>query len=436
LMKSAFHLPEKVVTIMGAQPNILMIMVDSLRPDRLGCGGNPSALTPNMDALASSGAFMSQNFCPMPSSAPSRASIFTGRFPHAHGVEINDLPLPETEVTLPELLQEAGYLTAGTPELDPGLDRGFEEIFPAPKEARQPGDAETVEELSYPTTLIADGTVDWLSRNAGNDPWFIWVDESIHEPWRPPQPYRSLFDPEYDGEGVSKLMMYHPDMEEKEKRHLLALYDGEAALMDKNIGRILGSLDDAGIRRETMVLLVSDHGVFLGEHDFFKKPPFLFDPLIRTTLIIAWPERIPPIRVSSLTHIVDVMPTVLDLVGLPIPERTHGKSIRPLFSDGERILHPAVFTEFCPYKGTEAAAVRTQRWKYIHNHSVGHIPWSGDYSPGEVFEEAGLEREMLFDLSEDPLESRNLLEEKPEVAGRMKSLLLDWLMETRDAAAR
>ena len=427
-------------------PNILMIMVDSLRPDRLGCGGNGSAMTPNLDHLASSGAFLGNCFCPMPSSTPSRASIFTGRFPHSHGVRVNDIPLPSKEVTLVQILSEAGYQTAATPKLYLGFEKGFSQVESIetylsldlePQGMDRKGqsdntrDKDSEEVLRYHTTLITDSAIKWLECQE-DKPWFFWVDyESTHEPWRPPEPYGSMFDKDYDGPDVSGPRMYEPDMGRREREHMMALYDGEVALVDKNIGRIIQVLHKLDLRSDTLIILLADHGVFLGEHDFFKKPPFLYDPLIRSTLIFSWAKGIlPGTRVGSLSHLCDVMPTVLDLIEQPIPDACQGNSLASILQGQERKIPDVVFTEFCEYKGTAVKAVRTQAWKYIYYRSVGDIPWSGDYAPGEVFGKAGLEKEMLFDLSKDPSESTNVARSHRDVTANLRSLLIDWMVDT------
>jgi len=434
----------------GRMPNVLMVMVDALRPDHLGCGGNSSVRTPNIDRLASSGAFFENTFCPMPSSAPSRASIFTGRFPHAHGVRVNGPPLPSKEITLAQILSEAGYLTGATPKFSSGFERGFSEIgverslgLPVlDRAAREekgfmdvsgPDEGPSEEESRYHTTIVTDATIEWLRKHR-DDRWFFWLDyHHPHEPWHAPEPYGSLYDPDYEGPDVSCPSMYEPGMGERERRHAVALYDGEVALVDKNIGRVMITLEKLGLWDKTLVVLLSDHGVFLGEHNFFKKPPFLYDPLIRSTLMLSWPGRIRSgTRIRSLSHINDVMPTVLDLLRFSVPDACQGVSLVPLLNGNETEVHEAVFIEFCEFKGTAAKAVRTQEWKYIYYRSVGDIPWAGDYAPGYVFREAGLEKEMLFYLPGDPSEQRNLTHRYPGVVQDMRSLLIDWMIDTED----
>jgi arylsulfatase A-like enzyme len=381
-------------------------------------------VTPNIDRLAREGAFMDNAFCPMPSSAPSRASIFTGRFPHSHRVRVNDLPLPAGETTLPELLESSGYLTAAAPKLDEGFERGFHlrDIYETYAASRG------VEGVTDEAYLITGSAVEWLEE--ASEPWFLWLDyESIHEPWRPPEPFRSMFI-EDDAEDIGSPRMYQPDLSEREVAHARALYMAEVAMMDENVGRLLEKLEEEGLRESTLVVLASDHGVFLGEHGFFKKPPFLYDPLIRSTLIFSFPGAIPSgVRVKSQAQIVDVMPTILDLLGMPTKEGFQGRSLVPLF-DGGQEMHGAVFMEFCEYRGTAVKAVRTPGWKYIHHRSVGTHPWPGDYSPEEVFRKAGLDRYMLFNLLEDPDEELNRFGDRPDIASELQAMILDWMIDT------
>jgi len=242
-----------------------------------------------------------------------------------------------------------------------------------------------------------------------------------------------MFDKGYDGPDLSDPKMYEPDAGERVVRHLRALYDGEVVLVDKGVGRILGFLREMGLRNDTLIVLVSDHGVFLGEHGFFKKPPFLFEPLMRSSFILSWPKGFPAGKsANSLVHLCDVMPTVLDLLGLSPPDGCQGASLVPLLRGAVNKVRDAVFMEFCEYKGTAVKAVRTQDWKYIYHRSVGNIPWSHDYSPAEVFEKVGFEAEMLFDLSADPDELNNLAQRRPDVVHKMRSLVVDWLIDTED----
>ncbi len=416
-------------------PNILMVMIDSLRPDHTGFWGRTPSPTPNLDLVASQGVFFANHFCPMPSSEPSRASIFTGRFPHSHGLTVNGVALPSSERTLIQMLKEFGYYTAACPSLDAGLDAGSDEVIALESTSaiEKTGGAG---ELIYSTRLITEAAVRWLQK-APNSPWFLWLDYgSPHEPWRPPDEYASWFDTGYRGPTRDYLHMYEPDMSEEERAHLQSLYDGEIAFVDSQLGRIFGLLHGKASMENTLTVVLSDHGVFLGEHGLFKKPPFLLDPLMRATLVASWPGVLPRGRkVDALTHICDVAPTILELLGMDIPAQCQGKSLLPLLRGSERVVHEAIFMEFCTYKGTTVKAARTQTYKYIHHRDVGDIEWGSDYSPRYVFDKLGFEKEMLFDLRSDPQESKNIANEEPQLLSKMKTYLIDWLIDTDSTEA-
>jgi hypothetical protein len=123
------------------------------------------------------------------------------------------------------------------------------------------------------------------------------------------------------------------------------------------------------------------------------------------------------------------MPTLLDLLGLPqVP--AEGKSLVPILAGDDPGGHRTVFSEFCEYRGTAARSARTERWNYVFTRSVGDHPWSNDYSPGEIYRASGMEREMLFDLEVDPGEEKNMAVEEEGMCQKMRSSLMDWMVDT------
>jgi arylsulfatase A-like enzyme len=339
-------------------------------------------------------------------------------------LKTNNFTLPPDNTTLAQILSGEGYDTVAVPKLDPGCEKGFSRVVP---EASPPDGTAPTSVDGHITTRITRSTTGWLRENGGGDPWFLWVDyESIHEPWNPPEPFYSMFDDGYAGPEVCKPKMYQPDFGDEQVGHVRAMYSGEIAFVDEMLGEVMEALDDSGATENTVVVIAADHGVYLGEHCFFKKPPFLFEPLVRSTLIFRWPRGISPGVIDTPTHVCDIMPTILDITGSRAAP-SQGMSLLPLFNSedgGDR----AVFCEFCEYKGTAVRAARTRDWKYIYHRSVGDIPWSNDYSPGEVFRAAGLSKEMLFDLREDPAECVNLVDGERESG--MRHELMDWMTDT------
>ncbi|HRS95826.1 MAG TPA: sulfatase-like hydrolase/transferase [Candidatus Latescibacteria bacterium] len=439
-----------------AKPNILLFMMDALRPDRLSPWGHdavavgPPHPTPNFARLAETGVFFRNCFSHMPSSHPSRASILTGRDPHTHGVRINSRPLSASETTLTQILRNAGYLTATTRTFPPGMGRGFEERglvskvlspfdagpWDIVKELPQMAEDEAGTDVAQDTTAL----IRWLQRYVADPerrkhPFFLWADcEDTHEPWRPPVPYNTMYDPEpYDGPDVSCPPMYSPHLTERQVRHARALYDGVVALEDAHLGRLLDALERLGLAQDTLLIVMSDHGVHLGENHLWRKPPTLFDAVLRATLIMRLPGVIPQGRhTDGLNLVNDVFATVLDLAELEMPSGAVGQctSLRPLW-EGQQQVRNFVPLEFNLYKGTAGKGIRTERWKYFYYRSVGDLMWD-TMSPADVWRGEGWPLTMLFDLENDPAESRNVADEFPQVEREMRDILLNWLIDSEN----
>ncbi len=431
------------------RPNVILFMMDALRPDHLSPWGAGIHPTPNFERLASAGAFFRNTFSHMPSSHPSRASILTGRDPHTHGVRINSRPLPSQETTLAQLLATEGYLTATTRVFSPGIGRGFTDQGLARNLSpfdRGPWDV--VKELpematdEMETDVAKDITalIKWLQDYSGDAekrkrPFLLWADcEDTHEPWRPPKPFDSLYtDPAYHGPDVSCPPMYSPTLSNHEKAHAVGLYDGVVALLDKHLGRLLDALDRLDLSENTLLVVLSDHGVHLGEHHLWRKPPTLFDAVLRATLIMRLPGVIPAgVQSEGINLVNDVFATVLDVCGVEVPEAAQRQctSLMPLVNGAEQVRE-FVGLEFNAYKGTAAKGLRTPRWKYMHYHSVGDIPWDVG-SPADIWRGNNWSKTMLFDLANDPDESHDVRADHSDVERQMRETLIDWLIESEN----
>jgi len=360
--------------------NVLLVTLDTTRADRLGCYGRESAETPNLDALAAAGVRFETAVAQVPVTTPSHASILTGTYPIYHGVRNNaNYPLPEDNVTLAERFREAGYRTSAVVasrvlarsfRLDQGFDRydddvREEECGPGKKYRR----GESVTRLA----------LDTIRRDAGG-PFFAWIHYyDPHAPYDPPEPYRSR----------------HPHP-----------YDGEIAYVDACVGDLLRGLDDLGLRDRTLVVVTSDHGEGLRDpHDEETHGILLYEETLRIPLLLAASGKIPAGRVvPGLVRSIDLAPTVLDLLGLPVPEAMQGDSLLPTILQGDPPAErTSYFDTVMPreaYGWSPMKGIRDARWKYI------------DAPKAE-----------LFDLAEDPRESRNVLETRPERTREMRARL-------------
>ncbi|MDP6126224.1 MAG: sulfatase-like hydrolase/transferase, partial [Candidatus Latescibacteria bacterium] len=369
--------------------------------------------------------------------------IHTGRAPHTHGVRINGRPLPPKETTLAEVFLNAGYATVSISRLPEGQEQGFELINVGGDDGVDPLAWVMFDEAEYEGRDTAEGEVmpnikgaiGWLRAHGKEKPFFMWMDnESIHEPWRPPPPYDTMYDPDYEGPDASINLMWSPDLPERQVRASHALCDGQISHVDDQLGLLFEELDRSGIADDTVIVVVSDHGTFMGEHDLWQKCPIMFDPVMRATLIIRPPEKVHGgAQVAHLAQLGDVFATVLDLAGVDSPEyiARESFSLQPTWRDNAPI-RDNVMMEFCFYKGTASKAVRTEKWLYVYFRSSGDIPWGDGISPGEIIAAKGWKDRMLFDLVADPDLNNNVVDENPDVEREMRDLILDWLIDSEN----
>jgi arylsulfatase len=431
------------------QPNVIVFMMDALRPDHLGPWGPPARPSPNFQRMADEGVFFRNFFSHMPSSHPGRASILTGRDPHTCGIRINSRPLAATEITLTQILRDNGYLTATSRAFPPGLGRGFDEKelvsrlsqfdagpWDVVKVIAESSTDEAQTDMAQDTTAL----VKWLKEYVADSerssrPFFFWADvEDTHEPWCPPAPFDSLYtDPAYDGPDVSCPPMYFPEITEEQRHQAIALYDGVIALEDKYLGILMDTMDQLGLSENTLLIVCSDHGMHLGEHHLWRKPPTLIDPVLRATLIMRQPGALPKgVQTESLALTNDVFATVLDHIGIDVPEQAREScaSLIPLWKGADSV-RDFIPLEFNYYKGTVGKGIRTDKWKYVYYPSVGESDWDGR-SPQDVWTGNGWAKAMLFDLVNDPGELENVIDRFPEIEKEMKQRLIDWLIASEN----
>lgn len=377
--------------------NLVVITLDTTRADRLGCYGYERGHTPSIDALAASGVVFENATASVPLTVPSHASIFTGTMPPWHGVRTNEGKLlDEPNECLAEMLGERGYATgaflaAAVLDRGCGLMQGFDtysDDFAASRSNSALAYAEK------PAETVVRDAIGWIRSNAGG-PFFAWV---------------HLFDP-------------HAPYEPRSARDVPRLtnpYDAEIAYSDWWIGELVRSLEHAGVRDETLVVLVSDHGEGLGDHDEDTHGFFLYETTMRVPLVISCPALLAPgTRVAPTVRTIDILPTFLDLIGAPALDDIQGVSLVP-WIDGEISESlPAYAETYYPqtaFGWSPLLSLREESWKVI-------------LAP----------RPELYDLGADPDELSNRYEGEAERAARMLDTLDDTVREYRRsgvAAAR
>lgn len=367
----------------ASAPNVLVVTVDTLRPDALGWVAGTGA-TPHIDRLAAEGLAFPAAVAPAPLTLPAHVSLFTGLGPPRHGVRDNGQVLSAGPPLLAEVLADAGYATAafvsGYPLARPfGLARGFEHYDDRLSE----GEGQWLERRA-PATVAA--ALAWLS--AAPEPWHVWIHfYDPHLPYEPPA--------ELAGDGPR------------------GAYDGEVAAVDRAIGILRARLPASG--REVVTLFAGDHGESLGEHGEASHGFFVYDSTLRVPVVFHAPGRVEPGRSAAPIRLVDLTPTLLALLGLPVPRDLDGVSLAPTLAGEAQAVEPAYFETYQPW--------RSYGWAPLRGVLAGGWKWIAAPRP------------ELYDLSVDPAESTNLYAERPQQGRAMHRLLREILEREAPAGA-
>jgi len=407
------------------RPNILLLTIDTLRPDHLGCYGYPAIQTPAIDALAKDGTLFQQAIAQIPHTGPSFTSILTGLYPHTHGMRHNNDPLDPSITTLPELLKREGYATSAFVSGHPlrrhlsGLDQGFDlyqdrfSYFDGFKLLRP------LERLQWVNIQIERRAEDvdalvipWIKRNAER-PFFSWIHYyDPHTPYHPPLP-QGLATPSLKKtlRGQAKhqwLGVTENEIDTETLHNMKFLYDQEIVYTDRSVGRLLSFLKENDLLDKTLIVFVSDHGESFGHDYLFNHAAQIYDETVRIPLIFRYPKSIPQgKRYMAQVQSIDLFPTLLSLVKIPLPFPVQGQVIdfsRPTGSPYAYFETPlAMRRRFLGFlKG-----IRSPHWKFIVSLSD--------------------ETQELYDLQKDPDETQNVIRQFPEEAETLHRVLTTWL---------
>ena len=350
----------------ASRRDVFLITIDTLRADHVHCYGYHRVQTPSLDQLAKQGVRFTQAFTPSPITNSSHASILTGLLPSAHGVSDFGVPLAASHLTLAETLKKRGYRTAAfigavildSKALAPGLDRGFEfyDNFPAQSETKSRWGR--VERRGMEVVQHAET---WLNAHPAG-PHFVWVHlYDPHDPYEPPPPYSEIY---------------------KDR-----LYDGEIAYADSALGHFLAYLKKQGWYESSLIVVVGDHGEGLGEHHEDTHGIFLYDSTTHVPLLVKLPEQREAGRtVKAQVRTTDIMPSILEVLGVLAPARLDGESLGPFLT------------------GT-GAAPRTVFGETDYPLRFGWAPLRSVRKEGLKFIEAP--KPELYDLPSDPNELQN-----------------------------
>ncbi len=435
---------------MAGRQNLLLITCHDLGRF-LGCYGNETVQSPALDGLAAEGIRFTQAFCTAPQCSPSRAALFTGRYPHSNGVmglthAQFAWDLQPDERHLGQLLREAGYTTALA-----GVHHESRSGTAAEIAARcgmdtilaQHGMEELVPQL--PGAELTAAALGWLDRvGAGEQPWYLQI--GYHEPHRVAARARIEagymgFIGDYLAPDAERGVAVPPYLQDTAlAREELAELQGAVRALDMAVGRLLTGLRECGLEERTIVLFTTDHGLALP-----RAKCSLYDPGLETALILRAPGQgmVGGRTVDTLTSNVDLLPTLLDLLGVPIPEQVQGRSVAPALQGGAYTPREAIFGEMTYHDYYDPRrCVRTARHKLIVNFTAapGFMDPSQSWRPRTVTVEPpdpALDYHPLlelYDLTDDPHEWHNLAAEPAQATIReeLLGLLAGWMRETGD----
>lgn len=373
--------------------DVLLVTIDTLRVDRVGAYGGRAGLTPALDRLAAAGVRVEHAYTPAPLTLPAHASLLTGRLPPRHGARDNGIfRVDEATASLGSLLRAEGVATGafvGSFVLDSrfGLAAGFDEYDD--RYTARPGGPATAERRA---DEVVDAALTWIrARRASADRWFAWVHlYDPHAPYDPPPGGPAGLDP----------------------------YDGEVAYADRAVARLVDALGPGGDR---LVVVTSDHGESLGAHGEATHGIFAYDVTMRVPLVFVGFGGRPGSVVQGPVSLVDVMPTMLEALGVAVPPDLDGRSLGASLVDPERRAGAPV----------ESRPIYLEA---LHGHLTrGWAPLTGIVSDG--FKYIALPKAELYHLSADPLELNNVHDREPARAGRLRDRLAGLSRELEHAAA-
>ena len=429
------------------KPNILLIVIDTLRADHLGCYGYARNTSPNIDALAQQGVVGENLFAPGIPTQPAFTTIFTGQHPITHQIVSHggERNLSRESPWLPEQLQKAGYTTCAADNLahiKPWFLRGFEfYVDPSFRVATRINvDCETLNARAIP----------WLKAHA-HEPFFLFVHYwEPHTPYVPPVRLRDLF---YAGDpfGLTNTSLQPLDHqplgdlwrstwfktlardyantrireyantripEITDVEYIVAMYDSAIRYVDEAIGQLLNALEETGVADDTLIIITADHGESMTEHDIYFEHHGLYDCTVRVPLIARWANGglTGGRRVQTWLQASDLAPTILNAANAKIPAAMEGKNALPILRKTQDVrrktLHDVIISEECTWQAKWS--IRKSNHKLI----VARGPDFHNMPPRE-----------LYDLENDPQELVNLHDENRDVADALEAELEEWIQQ-------
>ena len=394
-------------------PTVILISIDTLRADRLGCYGCPAPTSPTVDRFREEAVLFEWAIAQAPSTLPSHATMLTSLLPENHGAFFSRrTALPPSLPTLATVMMAAGYRTAaftGGGQIAPefGLDRGFE-IY-------------GVNQGGADFQAAVETGLEWLARDLGRPSFLFLHTYEVHHPYEPDSELLAIFEDGYDGvlppwiskEDLERINRGEIAINDRDLDHIIAAYDAEIRSVDEAFAVLLAGLEELGLAEDTLVIFTSDHGEELGEHGVVGwHSHTLYDELLRVPLVIRFPQgRHAGTTVGAQVRLLDLAPTVLGEVGLEVPAEFEGVDLARVLTGLPTPL-PAVSQLDLPL-GENQVSLRTARWKLYPRAAFAGDPFA-DGSPPLAVRGRNLVKRWrrpfaLFDLLVDPEETGDVV---------------------------
>jgi arylsulfatase A-like enzyme len=403
----------------GHSKGVILISIDALRADRLGCYGYSRETTPALDRVAAKGVLFEEASTTGSWTIPSHASLFTGLYPRAHGMRYANSRLPEDVVTLASVLGDNGFSTGAFVNVHllskkRGFSRGFDDyrsIRPAS------GPAGSVEQINREA-------IEWLGRHR-DQPFFLFLHYyDVHSDYQVLPEYRAKFCGPYSGiatGGTDQLKRHRSGeiaLDTQDAQHLSNLYDAGVRQFDDAMARFFVKLEALGLFDKAILVIASDHGEEFFEHGDFLHSRTLYQELIHVPLIMSGPGLPEGLRIREPVSLVDVAPTIASLLGVAFPRNIDGVDLSGLWKgDVDNAAPRTIFAD-------------ADLWAHNPEGSHRRLLRQGNYT---LHWDSSTDHYSLFDLNADPGETKNIAESKPEVFLDLRAKLAQYAESIRQA---
>jgi arylsulfatase A-like enzyme len=401
-------------------PNIIFFGIDSIRADHMSCYGYERQTTPNLDKLASQGVLFENYYSPIVPTTPAYTHMMTGKDVISTGVVSLHHSEPVDYVPwIAEMLGDVGYQSVCV-GFGGGFYRGFDKYLDYKAWVSYE------DRPAYKANNLNDVTLPELDRMAADDqPFFLFLRHmDPHSPYLPPKPYDRMFysgdecdpnnksmEPVFDFEPFADFFKSWMPPGVTDKEYVNAQYDGELAYMDGAIQQLLTRVEELGIAEDTIIIVNGDHGETLDEHDCYYDHHGLYEPTLYVPLIIRWPGHLPEgAFVPGYCQHIDVVPTILELIGADVDAEFDGDSLVPMINGEKHTNASEFYIAECTWMRKQGW--RTTEWKFFE----ALEPDFHDKPPVE-----------LYNLVADPLELNNLAESEPGMVIELRRRMNEWL---------